>query len=470
MAIIETAERWLTSGLRPRLQPLARKIHAIFVESDETGRARQQALSAFAIRIASAAIAFLSQIVLARLMGEFQYGIFAFVWVLSILAGNLSCLGFHSSVIRFLHQHRKRGELATVRGLNLAVRLVAIASASTVAALGFLLLHVLGDRIEAYYLVPISLALFIMPMIALGDVLDGTARANGWTMTALGPTFLIRPALILAFMLAAVWLGAPHTAATAVQAALAATYVTTLSQLLRLMFKLRGPYGAGSRRFEFGIWFRYSLPLFVVDGISFLLTNADVVVVGFYLPPDQVGIYFAAAKTIVLVQFVYFAIKAAAGPRFSAILAEGDMTALAAFAGQAARWTFWPSLAVGLCTLAAGEVLLSLFGQAFTTGYLLLPVLFAGILSKSLIGPGEILLSMAGHQNLCVLLYAVTLTASIVLNIVMIPHFGLMGAATATATAMAIEALLLHIAVRRTLGIVLFAFADPLPDTSSKAS
>ncbi len=470
MAVIETAERLLPPGLRARLHPLTRKLETILTDDDETARAQRRALIAFVIRIFSAAIAFISQIVLARLMGEFEYGIFAFVWVVVVLAGNLSCLGFHTSVIRFLHQHKARGEVDAVRGLNLAVRLVAFASASFIGAVGLVFLQVFADRLEAYYLVPISLAFFTMPMIALGDVLDGTARSNGWTVTALSPTYLIRPTLILVFMLAALWFGAPRTAVTAMEAALAATYVTTLLQLLRLTLRLRRLYGIGPRRFEMAAWFRYSLPLFLVDGIGFLLTNADVVVVGLYLPPDQVGIYYAAAKTIVLVQFVYFSIKAAAGPRFSAIMAEKDMTALGAFAGQMARWSFWPSLAVGLLALAGGELLLSLFGSAFTAGYWLMAILFAGILAKSMVGPGEVLLSMAGHQNLCVLLYAVTLTASIGLNIALIPHFGLVGAATATASAMMIEAVLLHIAVRRTLGIVLFAFAEPMPSVPSKAS
>src|SRR5690606_24138265 len=158
--------------------------------------------------------------------------------------------------------------------------------------------------------------------------LDGTARASGWTVTALSPTFLIRPTLILLFMVGAVWLGAPKTAATAMEAALAATYVTTLLQYVRLLRRLRRAFGKGPLRLRAVAWFGYSLPIFLIDGIGFLLTNADVVVVGFYLPPDQVAIYFAATKTIVLVQFVAFAVKAAAGPRFSAMLAAGETSAL----------------------------------------------------------------------------------------------------------------------------------------------
>ncbi|MDO1584129.1 lipopolysaccharide biosynthesis protein [Rhizobium oryzicola] len=457
MTIIETAERMLPQGLRIRLAPLLRKLQPMLTGTDETARAQRMALTAFVIRIFSAGIAFLSQIIQARLMGEFEYGIFAFVWVLVIVFGNLSCLGFHTVVIRFLPHYRERDETAELRGLNWTARVFAMLSASILATIGFAVLRFAGETLEAYWFLPVFLGLFTLPMIALGDVLDGTARANGWTVTALSPTYIIRPLLILILMVLAVAAGEPRSAVTAMTAALAATYLTTLFQFIRLTIRLRRVVGRGSLRFEFIPWLRFAFPVFVVDGIGFLLTNSDVVVVGFYLPPDQVAIYYAAAKTIVLVQFVYFSVKAAAAPRFSSIIARGDHQALAAFSHQAARWSFWPALAVGAAALAVGKLLLSLFGPAFTAGYPLMFILFAGILAKALVGPGEVLLNMSGHQKLCVGLYAIVLIANVTLNVVLVPRFDLVGAASATAIAMMIEAVLLHIAVRHTFGITLFA-------------
>ena len=468
MAVIETAEKLLPQGLRTRLRPLLDRLST--TGDDESARAQGQAMIAFAIRLVSAAIAFVSQIVLARLMGEFQYGIFAFVWVLAILGGSFSCLGFHTSIIRFLPHHQTLGDLAAARGLLVTARLFTLVCASLLAGAGFLFLHLFAHLFESYWLVPLFLALVTLPMIALGDVLDGTARAKGWTVTALSPTFLVRPTLILAFMVAAVWLGAPKTAVTAMQAALLATYITTLAQYVRLRGRLKRTYGPGALRLEPVTWLAYSLPIFLIDGIGFLLTNADVVVVGFYLPPDQVGIYFAATKIIVLVQFVAFAVKAASGPRFSVLLATNDRPALASFSAEVARWSFWPSLAIGLALLLVGKHLLMLFGQAFTEGYWLLPILFAGILAKASIGPGETLLSMGGRERLCVLIYAVVLATAILMNVLLIPRLGLTGAAIATSAAMALEALLLHIALRRTLGIVLFALSRPRASTHTKAA
>ncbi len=461
MAVIETAEKMLPASLRPAGGRLLRMLGDILTQRGEKAAAKRMALTAFAIRVVSAALAFLSQIILARLMGEYEYGIFVFVWVLIVLFGDLSCLGFHTAIVRFLPQYKASGAFEEIRGLTGTARIFGLLSGTSVLVIGMIGLHLFGDRIQSYYLVPIFLGLLAMPMIALGDILEGTSRANHWPVMALSPVYIVRPILIITCMLIAIGLGAPHTAVTAMQAALVATYLTALGQYVATLIRLRRHYHQGPSKIDFLSWLSVAFPIFLIEGVSFLLTNSDVVVVGIFLEPHEVAIYFAAAKTMALVHFINFSVKAASGPRFSSIIAEGSRAELAAAAFDAARWTFWPALGVGLVVLAAGHLLLSLFGGAFTAGYVLMAILLAGILAKALVGPAETLLMMAGKQNICVALYAGALTANVTLNILLIPHFGIEGAAIATASAMGVEAVLLHLAVRRTLGIALFAFARP---------
>ncbi len=447
----------LPSALRAALSPYLRKVATLLTGQDEKAASQRMALTAFTIRVAGAALAFLSQIILARLMGRFEYGVFVFVWVLMILFGNLACLGFPTAIIRFLPQYDASGNHDAIRGLNATARLFVVAVSGTLALIGALLLFALRGMVEHYYVVPIFLGLIAVPMIALGDVLDGTARAKHWPIMALSPTFLIRPTLILLFMVAAIFAGAPRDAVTAMAAALAGAFTSVLLQYLAVTLRLRRHYPSGPKAMEFSAWTAVALPIFLVEGVGYLLTNSDVIVVGLFLDPDEVAVYFAAAKTMALVLFVSFAVRAAIGPRFAAILAEGDRSKLAAFATEATRWSFFPALAVGLLVLAAGQLLLSLFGAAFTEGQIVMAILLAGILARALVGPAEVLLTMADKQMLCVYLYAAALVANVGLNIVLIPHLGIEGAAIAGATAMMIEALLLHIAVRRSLGITLFA-------------
>ena len=456
MTLIDTAGRLLPPRYAARLMPVFERFALLLTATDETSAASRMAMIAFAIRVVSAAIAFVSQIILARLMGEFEYGIFVFVWVIAIILGNLSCLGFHTAVIRFLPQYRTAGADEAIMGLAATARIFAMVSATLIAATGIIALYFLGDRIESHYVQPLFLGAFVLPMIALGDVLDGTARANGWPVHALSPTYIVRPLLILAFVASAIGLGQMADANTALLAALAAAYLTTIVQFVVVTGKLRNRFPARRVEIHFRTWLTVAFPIFLIEGFYFMLTNADVIIVGLYLPPEKVAVYFAAAKTMALVHFVYFAVKAAAAQRFSGLVSGADPHALAAFARQTVQWTFWPSLLVGGLVIMAGPFLLSLFGPAFQDGHMIMVVLFAGIMAKAMIGPGEVLLTMTGEHKVCAAIYAAALATNLALNVILIPAWGLIGAATATAAAMVIEASLLHVIVRRRLGIVMF--------------
>jgi len=463
MALLQASGKDLPDTGPGGLKSLPGRAYGLLTSSDGDGRASRNALIAFLIRIISAAIAFASQIIMARMMGQHEYGIFVFVWVMVILIGNLSCLGFHSAQIRFLPQFEAVNDVERIRGLTATARIFALFSSTGVMIIGLVALHFLGAYIEPFYVMPLFIALFILPMIALGDTMEGTARANSWAVVALSPTYIIRPVLILVFMLAAVWMGAPKTAETALVASLAAAYVTTIGQFFNITRRLDRRFEKGPARVEFAPWFKVAVPIFFIEGFIFLLTNSDTVVTGLFLPPAEVAIYFAASKTMALVQFVYFSVKAATAPHFSALFAADDKAALADFSGRSVRWVFWPSLMVGLTALLLGDVLLGMFGEGFTAGYPIMVILFLGIMCKASVGPGEVLLTMAGEQSLCVKLYVVALAANIGLNVALIPLYGIEGAAYAAALAMLVEAILLHVAVRRRLGITLFAFARPVP-------
>jgi O-antigen/teichoic acid export membrane protein len=68
---------------------------------------------------------------------------------------------------------------------------------------------------------------------------------------------------------------------------------------------------------------------------------------------------------------------------------------------------------------------------------------------------------MSGNQNICALVYALTLALNIGLNVLLIPHFHLWGAAISTASAMVFEAAALSFTVWRRLGIAMAIFAPP---------
>ncbi len=452
-----TAERLLPQRMALRARPMLDRLDAALFSADERGQAGRMSLTAFAVRVVSAVIAFASQVMMARWMGPFEYGIFVLVWVTMIIIGSLACLGFHTSVIRFIPEYRQRGRLAELRGILLASRLFVLCASTAVAGLGMLGVRLFSPWIENYYVMPFYLGIVCLPMLALTDVLQGIARAHSWALAALLPTYITRPVLILAFMAAALALGFPADAATAVLASIAATYATAVAQLVFITRRVDAGIPRGPRRTRLAHWIAVSLPIFLVESFFFLLTNADVLMVGFYLDPADVAVYFATVKTLALVHFVYFAVKAGVAQRY-AQFTHGAPERLAAFARETVSWTFWPSLAMAFAVLALGKPMLALFGPGFDAGYPLLFALVPGVVARAAVGPCESLLTMTGNQNVCAGVYAATLALNIGLSLALIPHFHLWGAALSTSFAMAFEAAALAFVVWRRLGIVMVVF------------
>ncbi|WP_112814512.1 lipopolysaccharide biosynthesis protein [Brucella pseudogrignonensis] len=452
----KAASRVLPGRIAARLRPVTERVDAILLGSGPQADAQRASLLAFSVRVASAAIALISQVILARWMGEFQYGIFVLVWLSMIIIGDLACFGLHTTIIRYVPEYVQRNLFNPLRGILYAGRLFALGSATAIALFGAVLLLLLKDRIETYYLIPFILGFICLPMIALGNMLDGIARSRTWIMMALTPSYIIRPLLVLIFMIAAHAASLPSTATTALGVSIAATWATTVGQWLMLDRSLKRDIPSGQREILFAQWMKVALPIFLVEGFFFLLINVDVLMVGHAMDPQHVAIYFAATKIMALAHFVYFAVKASVAQRYSDLLHSGDHAEFASFAEASTRWTFWPTLFLGLFILALGYPLLMLFGSAFTEGYPLLFILIIGVIARASVGPAESLLNMSGKQNICALLYAVTLAVNVGLNLVLIPRFGLMGAAFSTAFAMLLEAILLSTAVHKTMHITMF--------------
>ena len=452
-----TADKLLPQRLALRARPLLDRLDGLLFGRDARGEAGRISVIAFAVRIFSALIAFVSQVFLARWLGSFEYGIFVLVWTTMVIVGNLAGLGFHTSVIRFIPEYREKGMVDELRGILLTSRLFVLAASTLIALTGALGVLYFAAGLESYYVVPFVLGIICLPMIALSDLLQGISRAHAWALAALSPTYIVRPVLILVFMAAALVAGYEPTAETAIFATIAATYATTLWQLITVTARIDARMPSGPRTILFGNWFAVSLPIFLVEGFFFLLTNADVLMLGAYMQPDDVAIYFATVKTLALVHFVYFAVKAGVAHRYAAFT-HGDPGRLAAFARETVSWTFWPSLLMAFIVLALGKPMLMLFGPGFDQGFPLLFLLIVGVVARAAVGPCESLLTMSGNQNICAAVYALTLALNVALATLLIPWIGLWGAATATALAMIFEAGALSFTVWRKLGIAMAIF------------
>ena len=452
MAIIDAKD---PPARRPS-QALSARLQAWL--AGDHGVARRMAGTAFAIRVASSGVVFLSQILLARWMGSFEFGIYVYVWTWLLLLGDLVHLGLPLAAQRHIPEYIHRNQLDLLRGYLIGSRWLTFGLGTAAAILGAAIVHACAGSLDRNMVVPFYLACVALPFYALSLMLDGVARAYNWIAIGLMPHSLLRPLLILGLIIGFGAAGLPINAMTTMLAIAIAIWITTLGQLLVLDRKLGRLVATGERSYDVKHWFAISLPLIAVWGVYTLLTTTDLIVLQLFRPSEEVAHYFAVSKTLTVGSIVYFAVMAAAAHRFAGYHAAGDREGLAAFAAMTIRWTFWPSLAVIVGLLILGKPILWLFGPGFDSAYPVMFVLAIGLMARAAVGPAERLLMMVGQQYLCALAYVVAFSVNLIGCFVLAKPYGGMGVAIATSAAFICELALLFLIAKRRLGIHLFVW------------
>ena len=440
----------------PRAAGLLARAKAILADRSDNRLAQLFAGKVFLIRVASAVLALISQVLLARWMGSFQFGVYIYVWTWVLMIGSLSDVGLSSAARRFIPEYTELKAAELLRGFLAGSRWLAVAIAAAISVTCAGLVTMLSPFIDQFALVPLYLACLTVPMYALGQAQAGIAQSYNWPNLALMPFYIWRQAIITVAMGAAYLLGAPTDAVTGIAIAVGTTWAVTLGQLFVLDRRLGKTVPGGPKQYEPKIWLATSLPILMVEFFYLLLTYVDILTLERFRSPEDVAVYYAGARILALVAFIYFAISGATTHKFTQYHVAGDKDRLASFFAETVKWTFWPSLAACAVILALGKPLLSLFGENFERGYAVMFILAVGMLARAAVGPAERLLNMLGERKQCATIYAAAFAINLVLCVLLIPRLGIEGAAVATSTALVAESILLYLVAKRRLGFHVF--------------
>lgn len=443
---------------------LLARLRGVIGDSSDTSLTKRLAGTIFIIRVFSAGLAYFSQVLLARWMGSSEYGIYVYAWTWVLLLGSMMDFGIAVTAQKLIPEYRGKNQLNLLRGFLLGSRLMTFNVSIVTSCLLIGVVYLLSPWIDANTVLPLYVGCSILPALVLANVQDGIARSYDWMRLALTPQFIVRQSLIIGFTAGALAIGANVGADEAMKFSAAAVWIAMIGQMIFLNRRLEGAVEAGPRHYAYKSWLATSLPILLVEGFYLLLSYVDILVLQAFRPSDEVGIYHAIVKTLALVTFIHYAMAATTAHRFSEYHVAGDRERLSAYLAHAIKWTFWPSLAFTAVLLALGKPLLWLFGEQFTSGYAAMFVVAIGLIARSAIGPVERLLNMLGHQNICAFAYALAFVLNLVLCILLVPRFGIYGAASATSIALVFESILLFWITRNRLGFHVLAFGKGKSD------
>src|SRR6202171_2080298 len=160
--------------------------------SSEASVTRRLAGTIFIIRVVSAAMAYLSQILLARWMGGLDYGVYVYVWTWVLLLGSMMDFGISASAQKIIPEYRTRSEHALLRGFLSGSRWMTFVVSAVVSMLLAGVVRLLSPWVDAGEITPLTIGCITLPAFVVANTQDGIARSHDWMRLGLLPPIFSR--------------------------------------------------------------------------------------------------------------------------------------------------------------------------------------------------------------------------------------------------------------------------------------
>jgi len=399
----------------------------------------------------------------AWMYGPAQLGFYALGITVVQVASILSQLGLDNGVVRYVAHHGAGGDTARVRGtilqsLAVTLALSLVLSALLFAGAGFLAEGVFGKPFLETMFRAFAVGL---PFLTFMSMALWVTQGFGTIKYAAFVGQIARPLANLALLVFFYLLGVQILGAVAAYVlSMALGAALALGCLPRVFPGLF----AGKARYEGRELSAASAPMIVANVTQYSNLWTAVVVLGIFEPVPTVGVYSAAARTAALSMLVLIAFGGVFSPLAAGLYSQNRLGELGRLYEDVSRWAFTGALAFFLVTAPLAQDIMLFFGARFAQGWPVIVVISAAQLFNSSVGPTARLLAMTGHQNAVMVSTVGSAAAAVALNFLLVPAYGVGGAAAATAAALILANGSSLVFVRRRLGFWPYSrsYARPL--------
>jgi len=404
--------------------------------------ARESTLVIFG-RFGGMGVGFVVNYVLAQYFGAEVLGRYSLVRTVLGIAVILTVAGLNQGLVKYIAQFNSAGDNRSLQ----TVCSTAFGYCTVFALFGTAVLVLSNPILVGYVFDDPGLrdamllgACLLVPMTAVrvfGGVYRGFQRNGRYTLARqVGLKSVLLGALVCA-------LGVGWSSATGPVAAYGAGTVAVLLWYLRSTKKFGVEVWKGMFR---NLWaaaekvrtlrrelLGFSVTMSLVALTGFLTRKIDILMAGIFLESDRVGVYKIALTVSI---FVGVFLKAS-NTIFSSIISElfGDeqMGVLEELYSSITKWILVLTLPVAISMWLYPEVILEFFGTEYVAGVVALKLLAAGSFAHASAGACGYILAMGEYERLQLVNNIVLAGSNVVLNLVLIPRYGITGAALATA-------------------------------------
>ncbi len=404
------------------------------------------------LRLYGAAAGFALAMLLGHVLGPSGFGAYSFAMGWLSIAVLATTLGFHHFAIRAIPPLVVHEKYREVGGFVLASVAITSGMAVTVSLAGWFILTQTQMSLEPDMVRALKLALLLLVPMTWNLTRTGLLQGLGHPVAGQFPERLVQSTLILLAVGAYWWTGATASVATVIYITLAAMLVATAIGLLPLARALKAIWVRPVRMHP-RIWVVGAAKSSFLFAAASVMGATDTVMLGQLSSPSETGLYGVAARFFMLMSLPLSAASIVVSQRAAKYYAEGRIDELEDAIGRAAMKAVLASLVLaGLSTLAAFNAGF-LFGQGFVGSFAPILILVWARAASSLLGPAPEVLANTAFIGTVSVVVAFSAVFNLGLNWLLIPHFGAIGAAVATATSFALMIAAAWWLVRRNLGI-----------------
>jgi len=376
---------------------------------------------------------------LARLLGAEQYGMYQLSLNVITLVAGMVLLGFDRALTRFMAISIARREDEKTWGiLQLGIGIPLLLSVLTNVGL-FLLAYPIAEQIfHDIRLVPLLQIVSIFASFsALSDVLIGAVRGFKNMQYPVIAKFIVQPVVKLILVGITALLGLKVWHAVLIFGIGEVVTVVMLFYYLNELFSLHRPITSAQRNLREMV--AYAIPDWLAGLLTTFRLNIQALLIGTLGTIAGVGIFAVADQLNRIGHDFYTSINTSANPYIAELYDAGKQKELGQLYQTATKWSLTINLPFFLAFMLFPDQILSIFGKSFVGGATALIILAWANLVDVGTGMCGAILSMTGYTRLKLVNNIVSISLSIGLNLVLIPRFGIVGAA--------VSALVMFIAV-----------------------
>lgn len=392
-------------------------------------------------------------ILLARSLGPSVYGIYSLILSIVTILILISCFGLTTVALKETAAYLAKEEWSLMKGL-MRFAVIFILCTSLVAIIAGLGLKqyfpALGDSsltlviLMAFLLIPISSLINL-----LGDFLRGLHILYPSQLSLIVKQLVFLGAILIIIL---VW---PHfSLAGAISANLIASVVAFI--LLIILFTAHYPNSLRKIKSDYRskAWLISAIPMLSIAAIQIINNRADIIMLGIMKTSFEVGIYDVAMRGSELILFVQIAFSISVASTLSKLHAENKIQELASLVKRITLMVALLTLPIAVLLVIFGEKFIGiLFGNEYLFGVLALQILAFGHIFNVLTGPSDLVLNMSGNQKYTAVSVLVAAVVNIVLNLFLIPKYGVEGACASTFTSTVVWNTLLVLQCRKRVGV-----------------